>query len=164
LFKVGILTVSDSSYKGLREDTGGPLISDYLKNTGQFEVECREICPDEEGKICEILVKWVDECGLDLIFTTGGTGLSPRDVTPEATYKVIERLVPGISEAIRAFGLKKTSRAMLSRGIAGVRAGCLIINLPGSPKAVQDGLEAVADVLVHAILKLQGDTRPCGDS
>ena len=164
MFKAGVLTVSDSSYKGLRDDAGGPLIWDYLEGTGKFRVVAREVCPDEVDHIKRLLISWVDQLELDLIFTTGGTGLSPRDVTPEATLKVIERPVPGISEAIRAFGFKKTSRAMLSRGVSGVRKGCLIINLPGSPKAVQDGLEAVGEVLVHAIRKLQGDTTPCCSS
>jgi len=164
LFKAGVLTVSDSSYKGLRDDAGGPLIWEYLEGTGRFKIVAKDVCPDEVDQIKRILISWVDELGLDLIFTTGGTGLSPRDVTPEATSKVIERPVPGISEAIRAFGLKKTSRAMLSRGVSGVRGQCLIINLPGSPKAVQDGLAAVEEVLVHAIMKLQGDTTPCGSS
>ena len=164
MFKAGVLTVSDSTSRGLREDSGGPLICEFLEKSGDFEIAAREACPDEEERIGSALVIWADDLGLDLIITTGGTGLSPRDVTPEATEAVVERVVPGISEAIRAFGLRKTSRAMLSRGIAGVRGRCLIINLPGSPKAVRDGLEAVGDVLVHAILKIQGDTTPCGES
>ncbi len=149
---------------GLREDSGGPLICDYLEKTGNFEIHTTDVCPDEVESISRILSSWVDEMGLDLIITTGGTGLSPRDVTPEATRLVIERPIPGMAEAMRAYGLKKTSRAMLSRGIAGVRGRCLIINLPGSPKAIVDGLDAVGDVLVHAIMKIQGDTTPCGDN
>ncbi len=164
MFKAGVLTISDSTSRGLREDSGGPLICEFLEKSGDFEIAARDLCPDEEDRISSLLIIWADDLGLDLIITTGGTGLSPRDVTPEATEAVVERVVPGISEAIRAFGLKKTSRAMLSRGIAGVRGRCLIINLPGSPKAVRDGLEAVGDVLVHAILKIQGDTTPCGES
>ncbi len=164
MFKAGVLTVSDSSFKGLREDSGGPLICDYLEKTGYFTVAAKDVCPDEKDHIEKILIRWTDELKLDLIFTTGGTGLSPRDVTPEATSRVIEKSIPGISEAIRIFGLKKTSRAMLSRGISGARDTCLIINLPGSPKAIRDGLEAVGEVLIHAIKKLQGDTTPCGDT
>ncbi len=164
MFKAGVLTISDSTSRGLREDSGGPLICEFLEKSGDFEIAAHDVCPDEKDRISSLLIIWVDDLGLDLIITTGGTGLSPRDVTPEATEAVVERVVPGISEAIRAFGLKKTSRAMLSRGIAGVRGRCLIINLPGSPKAVRDGLEAVGDVLVHAILKIQGDTTPCGES
>jgi len=164
LFKAGVLTISDSTSRGLREDSGGPLICEFLEKSGDFEIAARDVCPDEEERIGSALVIWADDLGLDLIITTGGTGLSPRDVTPEATEAVVDRVVPGISEAIRAFGLRKTSRAMLSRGIAGVRGRCLIINLPGSPKAVRDGLEAVGDVLVHAISKIQGDTTPCGES
>ncbi len=163
MFKAGVLTVSDSTHQGLREDAGGPLICDYLKGTGKFEIVRTGVCPDEKEQIQKTLIAWVDELGLDIIFTTGGTGLSPRDVTPEATLGVIERDIPGMGEAIRAYGLKKTPRAMLSRGVCGVRGKCLIINLPGSPKAVRDGLEAVGQVLEHAILKIQGDTTPCGN-
>ncbi|NPA95876.1 MAG: MogA/MoaB family molybdenum cofactor biosynthesis protein [Thermodesulfobacteria bacterium] len=163
MFKAGVLTVSDSTYQGLREDAGGPLICEYLEGTDKFQISATGVTPDEEDEIRKTLVSWVDELGLDIIFTTGGTGLSPRDVTPEATLDVIDRAIPGMSEAIRAYGLNKTPRAMLSRGVVGVRGKCLIINLPGSPKAVRDGLEAVGPVLEHAIMKIQGDTTPCGN-
>ncbi|MFA5098591.1 MAG: MogA/MoaB family molybdenum cofactor biosynthesis protein, partial [Candidatus Margulisiibacteriota bacterium] len=117
------------------------------------------IMPDEKDLIKAKLIQYSDK--VDLILTTGGTGLSPRDVTPEATLKVIDREVPGIAEAMRAAGLKKTNRAMLSRAVAGVRGRALIINLPGSPKAVQENLEVILDVIPHAIEKIQGDTSEC---
>ncbi len=163
MFKVGILTVSDSGAKGAREDKSGPFIEDFLHALGGFKVNKKSICPDEKEDIRSILIDWVDNLKLDLIVTTGGTGLSPRDVTPEATKTVLDKEIPGIAEAIRIYGLNKTPRAMLSRAVAGSRKDTLIINLPGSLKAVEDGLNAIKDVLEHAILKIKGDTRPCGE-
>ena len=154
MITVAILTLSDKGSKGEREDLSGPLIRDLLKNIGA-EVRYAEILPDEKELIKEKLIKYSDE--VDLILTTGGTGLSPRDVTPDSTLEVIHRQVPGIAEAMRMERLKKTSRAMLSRAVAGVRGKTLIINLPGSPKAVKENLTVILDALPHAIEKIKGD-------
>lgn len=158
MITVAVLTMSDKGSKGEREDSSGPLIKDMLKGIGA-EVKHYEILPDEKELIKEKLIKYSKE--VDLIITTGGTGLSPRDVTPEATLEVIDRQVPGIAEAMRSEGLKKTSRAMLSRAVAGVKGRSLIINLPGSPKAVKENLAVILDVIPHAIEKLKGDTKEC---
>jgi molybdopterin adenylyltransferase len=158
MITVAILTLSDKGSKGEREDLSGPLIRDLLKNIGA-EVRYAEILPDEKELIKEKLIKYSDE--VDLILTTGGTGLSPRDVTPDSTLEVIHRQVPGIAEAMRMESLKKTSRAMLSRAVAGVRGKTLIINLPGSPKAVKENLTVILDALPHAIEKIKGDPSEC---
>jgi len=122
------------------------------------------VVPDEKAAVSTILMKWSDETGLDIIISTGGTGLSPRDITPEATGMVIHREIPGIGEAIRLAGLQSTPRAMLSRGIAGVRGNTLIINLPGSPRAVSQGLEVILPVIRHAVDKIKGDQTPCHET
>jgi len=158
MITVAVLTLSDKGSKGEREDASGPLIRTLL-NSIAAEIKYSEILPDEKDLLKKKLIQYSNE--VDLILTTGGTGLSPRDVTPEATLEVIEREVPGIAEAMRAEGLKKTRKAMLSRAVAGVRGRSLIINLPGSPKAVQENLEAVLDVIPHAIEKIKGDTSEC---
>ncbi|MEW6675113.1 MAG: MogA/MoaB family molybdenum cofactor biosynthesis protein [Nitrospirota bacterium] len=158
MFTVAILTISDKASKGEREDLSGPLIEDMLKGIGA-EVKYYEILPDEKGLIKERLIEYSKE--VELIFTTGGTGLSPRDVTPEATLEVIDRQVPGIAEAMRAEGFKKTARAILSRAVTGVRGRTLIINLPGSPKAIKENLDVILDVIPHAIEKIKGDTTEC---
>ncbi|MFZ6016072.1 MAG: MogA/MoaB family molybdenum cofactor biosynthesis protein [Nitrospirota bacterium] len=158
MFTVAILTISDKASKGDREDLSGPLIEDMLKGIGA-EVKYYEILPDEKGLIKERLIEYSKE--VELIFTTGGTGLSPRDVTPEATLEVIDRQVPGIAEAMRAEGFKKTARAILSRAVTGVRGRTLIINLPGSPKAIKENLDVILDVIPHAIEKIKGDTTEC---
>jgi molybdopterin adenylyltransferase len=158
MITVAILTLSDKGAKGKREDLSGPLIHDMLKRIGA-EVKYYEILPDEKELIKEKLIKYSRK--VDLILTTGGTGLSPRDVTPEATLEVIDRQVPGIAEAMRAKGLKKTRRAMLSRAVAGVKGRSLIINLPGSPKAVKENLAVILDVILHAIEKIKGDPTEC---
>lgn len=160
MYKVGVLTISDKGAQGKREDKSGKLMSDLLKEAG-FNIAIYAVVPDEEFTISQTLIKWVNK-GVDLILTTGGTGLSPRDLTPEATQKVIEKQVPGIAEALRQEGLKKTPHAMLSRGIAGIRKETLIINLPGSPKAVKEGLEVLIPALPHALAKIKGDTSECG--
>ena len=158
MITVAVLTMSDKGSKGKREDLSGPLIKDMLKSINA-EVKHYDILPDEKELIKEKLIKYSKE--VDLIITTGGTGLSPRDVTPEATLEIIDRQVPGIAEAMRSEGLKKTSRAMLSRAVAGVKGRSLIINLPGSTKAVKENLAVILDVIPHAIEKLKGDTKEC---
>ncbi|MEW6053824.1 MAG: MogA/MoaB family molybdenum cofactor biosynthesis protein [Nitrospirota bacterium] len=159
MITVAVLTISDKGARGEREDLSGPSIQDMLKGI-KAEVRYAEILPDEKELIKKKLLHYSKE--VDLIFTTGGTGLSPRDVTPEATLEVIEKEVPGIAEAMRTEGLKKTRRAMLSRAVAGVRGTSLIINLPGSPRAVQESLTAIIDVIPHALEKLKGDPSECG--
>ena len=158
MITVAILTLSDKGSKGEREDLSGPAIGEMLKLIGA-EVKLSEILPDEKELIKEKLIEFSGR--VDLILTTGGTGLSPRDVTPDATIEVIDRQIPGIAEAMRAEGLKKTSRSMLSRAVAGVRGGALIINLPGSPKAVKENLAAILEVIPHAVEKIKGDTSEC---
>jgi len=158
MITVAVLTLSDKGSKGEREDVSGLLIKDMLKGIGG-EVKHYEILPDEKKLIKEKLITYSKE--VDLILTTGGTGLSPRDVTPEATLEVIDRQVPGIVEAMRSEGLKKTSRAMLSRAVAGVKGRSLIINLPGSPKAVEENLAVILDVIPHAIEKIKGYPSEC---
>ncbi len=161
MFRVGILTVSDKGHAGERQDTAGPELG-RLQDPGAFTVTAYEIVPDEPEAIAAILRAWSDTDGLDLILTTGGTGLSPRDTTPEATLAVAQRLVPGIPEAMRAAGLAITPHAMLSRGVAVTRGATLIINLPGSPKGARENLEAVAPALPHALEKLKGSPAACG--
>ena len=158
MISAAILTLSDKGSTGEREDLAGPLIREMIAGIGAT-VEYYEVIPDEKALIKEKLIAYANK--VDLLLTTGGTGLSPRDVTPEATSEVIEKEIPGIAEAMRSAGLEKTKRAMLSRALAGVRGRTLIINLPGSPKAVKEGLEAIMDVLPHAIEKLRGSTEDC---
>jgi len=158
MITVAVLTLSDKGSRGEREDLSGPLIEDMLRRI-DAEVKFYEILPDEKETLKEKLIKYSEKA--DLIFTTGGTGLSTRDVTPEATLEVIDRQIPGIAEAMRAEGLKNTSRAMLSRAVAGVKGRSLIINLPGSPKAVKENLAVILDVIPHAIEKIKGDTSEC---
>lgn len=154
-----VLTMSDKGAAGLRQDTSGPALCKRLEEAG-IKLLSSGIIADERDLISATLVRLCAD-GADLIITTGGTGLSPRDITPEATLDVIERKVPGIPEAMRMAGLQKTSRAMLSRGIAGIRGRTLIINLPGSPLAAMENLEAIMDVLPHAIEKLKGSKEDC---
>jgi len=161
MITAAIITLSDKGSRGEREDLGGPLIREMIK-TISAEVLYYEIIPDEKELIKEKLIEYSRSA--DLIITTGGTGLSPRDVAPDATLEVIEREIPGIAEAMRMAGLKITNRAMLSRAVAGIRGKTLIINLPGSPKAVKEGLEAIMDVLPHAIEKIKGSTEDCAVS
>jgi molybdopterin adenylyltransferase len=154
--RTGILTVSDRGYCGEYRDLSGPLIRELLTERLGAVVEVESIVPDECATIAETLGRWADELGLDLVLTTGGTGFAPRDVTPEATRDVIEREAPGLAEAMRAASLRITPHAMLSRAVAGIRGGTLILNLPGSPKAVRENLETVLPALPHAIELLQG--------
>jgi molybdopterin adenylyltransferase len=159
LYQYSILTVSDRGSAGLREDSSGAAIREILAATGIGFVDYVMV-PDERDVISAALIRLCGR-GVNLILTTGGTGLAPRDVTPEATLDVIERQVPGIPEAMRAQTLAITPRAMLSRAVAGVRGRCLIINLPGSPKAVRECLEVLLPVLDHALQTLRGSSGDC---
>ncbi len=161
MFRVAILTLSDKGSKGEREDSSGPLIREMIKPL-PAEVIRYEIIPDEKETIVEVLKRCADQLGADLILTTGGTGLSPRDVTPDATLEVIEKQVPGFAEAMRAESLKKTPHAMISRAVAGIRGCCLIVNLPGSSKSVRENLSVILPALPHALSKLKGDPSECG--
>jgi molybdopterin adenylyltransferase len=154
--RFGILTISDRSASGKRTDASGPALANAVLSKG-WQITQDAIVPDVLGTIKDLLVSWVDSGDLDVILTTGGTGFSPRDVTPEATEMVIEREAPGISEAMRAASLKVTPHAMLSRGLAGTCGKTLIINLPGSPKAAKENLEVVIPVLEHAVQLLRDD-------
>lgn len=158
MITVAILTLSDKGSRGEREDASGPAIKDLI-TTVNGRVDYYEVIPDEKDLIKEKLIGYSKK--VDLILTTGGTGLSPRDVTPDATLDVIEKPVPGIAEAIRVAGFKKTDRAMLSRAVAGVLGNSLIINLPGSPTAVRESLEVIKGVLPHAIEKIRGGADDC---
>jgi len=161
MIKVGILTISDKGARGEREDISGKVIEEVVKKING-EVKYYRVIPDEKEIIQEELIKAVDSLCLDLILTTGGTGLGKRDVTPEATLAIIEKEAPGISEIIRIKSFKKTNRAILSRGVAGVRKESLIINLPGSPKGVRESLEIILDALPHGIEVLKGQVTECG--
>ena len=151
-----ILTISDRSSKGTREDLSGPAIINKVKSLGWFSTEYK-IVPDEIDFIRNQLIQWCDELSPDIIFTTGGTGFAPRDITPEATENVIERKTPGISEYIRLKSLQITPHAMLSRGIAGIRKKTLIINLPGSPKAALESIDFILPALPHAVELIHDD-------
>lgn len=155
MIKVAILTVSDSCTQGKREDVSGQTIKDILAKSG-FEVCDKRIVPDNHEAIANELKILSDKAGVNVVITCGGTGLGPRDVTPEATAAVCERIVPGLSEMIRAEGWKKTKSAVLSRGLAGIRSKTLVINLPGSPKGVKESLEIILDVLPHAVEMMRG--------
>lgn len=161
MIQTGILTISDKGSQGLRPDLGGPKIQSLLP-ADCFQVRATAVVPDEIPSIVETLVEWADGKKLDLIFTTGGTGLSPRDITPEATCRVIHREVPGMAEAMRLEGLKHTPFSQLSRGKTGIRGTTLIINLPGSLKAIEEMIPVILPVIPHAIEKIQGDPRDCG--
>jgi molybdenum cofactor synthesis domain-containing protein len=155
--RIGILTISDRASAGTMEDRGGPAVRDALQAT-EHDVARTEIVPDDHDAIVDVLALWCDVEHLDVIFTTGGTGLGPRDVTPEATQEVGERVVPGIAVALRIAGLAKLPQAMLSRGTAVQRGRTLIINLPGSPSGAREGVEQLIPVLEHAVL-MMGDAR-----
>lgn len=156
--RVGILTISDGVSAGWRGDESGDRIRRWSDESG-FDVAARAVVPDESEAIADTLREWADGGMVDLVLTTGGTGFTERDVTPEATQRVIERGAPGISEWIRAVGVKKTPYAALSRGLAGIRGQVLIVNLPGSPSGVTDGLAVLSGLVVHAIELLRG--QPC---
>ncbi|MCT4564587.1 MAG: MogA/MoaB family molybdenum cofactor biosynthesis protein [Maledivibacter sp.] len=160
MFKVGIITASDKGFKGEREDESGELIKEIMSSNG-YKVETWNILPDERYEISKEIINMCDNLKLDLIFTTGGTGFSPRDWTPEATLDVIDRQAQGISEAMRYYSLQITPRAMLSRGVSGIRGETLIINLPGSPKAVKENLEFILTALQHGLEILKGIAGEC---
>ena len=160
MFKVGIITSSDKGYQGSREDKSGELIAEIVEAKG-YIVEGKVIVPDEEEAILKEIKHMADDLKVDLILTTGGTGFSPRDVTPEATIKACDRMANGISEAIRSYSLSITPRAMLSRAVSGIRKETLIINLPGSPKAVKESLDYIMDSVDHGLEILTGKAHDC---
>lgn len=147
---IGILTVSDRGAAGAYEDLSGPVITESIRAATEWQISQRAVVPDDSATIAGKLRQWCDQ-DVNLILTTGGTGFSPRDVTPEATRQVIEREAPGIAEGLRAESLKITQHAMLSRGVAGIRGQTLIINLPGSPKAVRENMDVLLPILPHAL-------------
>lgn len=158
--RAAVITVSDSGYAGKREDTSGPAAAQMLREAG-YEVVSVRILPDGKEMLKKEFCRLCDEDLADLIVTTGGTGFSPRDLTPEATEEIIERKAPGIAEAMRLHSLTITPRAMLSRGTAGIRKQALIINLPGSPKAVRECLEYILPPLEHGLAILKGEAGEC---
>lgn len=158
--RAAIITASDSGYRGEREDKSGPVIREILEKEG-YEVVAMELLPDDRAMLAGKMQEIADSGKADLILTTGGTGFSQRDVTPEATEEVIERRVPGIPEAMRAYSMTITKRAMLSRATAGIRGTTLIINLPGSPKAVRESLEYIIGALDHGLEILSGEAVDC---
>jgi molybdenum cofactor synthesis domain-containing protein len=154
--RAAVVTVSDRCAKGERKDESGEALAALLEGAGA-EVVGREILADDEGPLAEALRRWADREDVNLVVTTGGTGLAPRDRTPEATRAVVEREAPGLAEAMRAETVRRTPTAMLSRGVCGVRSGALVVNLPGSPKAVRECFEVIRPVLAHAVAQLAGE-------
>lgn len=162
MYKVGIITASDKAAIGEREDKSNQVIQEMVKEQG-WEVTEYKVLPDNQELLENIMVDWCDNKKVDLLITTGGTGFAKRDITPEATRAIAEKLVPGIGEAMRYYSLKITNRAILSRGIAAIRKSTLIINLPGSPKSVKENLEAVIGGLDHGLAILKGEDSECGE-
>ncbi len=160
MFSAGIITVSDKGSQGKREDKSGPVIAELLAGAA-VSIKKTIIIPDEIHQIVQAIVQFADVEKLDLILTTGGTGVSPRDLTPDATLKVLDREIPGMAEAMRASSMKVTPHAMISRAVAGIRGRSLIINLPGSPKGAKENLSVVMPALTHTMEKIQGDERDC---
>lgn len=162
VFQCGILTISDKGSIGEREDTSGPQLKKQIEAAGFFLVTEYTIIADDPKQIKTTLLNWVDDKDLDLILTTGGTGVSPTDQTPETTLPLLDKEIPGISEAMRATSLKITPNAILSRGVSGLRKSTLIINLPGSERGARENLAAVISGLEHAVYKINGGTKDCG--
>lgn len=156
MIRIAIVTVSDRSAKGERDDVSGPVLAAAVEGWGGGVVE-RAVVPDSRGEIERLLARFADSGGIDIVLTSGGTGVAARDVTPEATLAVIERRVPGLAEAMRAKSLAVTPHAMLSRAEAGVRGKCLIVNLPGSPKGAAECFGVIAPALAHAVALLHGE-------
>lgn len=159
-FRAVIITVSDRGSRGEREDGSGPVIAGMLREMG-MDIIGQQIIPDEKEMIRQVLLEWSDGGDANLILTTGGTGVSPRDVTPDATREVIDREIPGMAEAMRRQSAAVTPHAMISRALAGIRGRTLIINLPGSPKAARENLSVLLPALPHAIEKINGDEKEC---
>ncbi len=164
VFQCGILTISDKGSQGKREDTSGPQLQKQLQKAGHFEVTEYTIVADNPEQIKASLLNWVDDKDLDLILTTGGTGVSPTDQTPETTLPLLDKETPGISEAMRAASFKITPNAILSRGVSGIRKSTLIINLPGSERGARENLAAIIAGLEHAVYKINGGMKDCGTS
>lgn len=160
MYRVGIITSSDKGAAGEREDLSGPAIREILPED-RYEVVSYRVIPDEKEQLMREMIRLCDEERCHLVLTTGGTGFARRDVTPEATIQVADRLVPGIAEAIRAYSMTITKRAMLSRAVSAIRGNTLIVNLPGSPKAVKESLEYLLDTLPHGLDILLGDAGEC---
>ena len=156
MFSLGIITISDGVWRGQRSDESGKAIRDSLSSVDSHVVKY-EVVPDEVDIISSKLAEWADEGSMDVILTTGGTGLASRDVTPEATLSVVDKVVPGLAEMMRVQTFSITPLSMLSRAVAGVRGKCLIINLPGSPKAVRECLEVILPVIPHAVQIIKGE-------
>lgn len=163
MITVGILTLSDKGARGEREDLSGVEIKRLVTEI-PAEVKAYEVIPDEKYLIKDKLIEYADGLGLDVIITTGGTGVSPRDVTPDATLEVIDKEIPGMAEVMRSESLKKTPRAMISRAVVGLRGRTLIINLPGSPKGVRENLSAILPAISHAVEKIKGDPSECAQN
>lgn len=160
--RIGVLTLSDKGSQGQRVDESGPAVAEMLAPVG--EVAQLAILPDDVESIAALLAAWADQEKLNLIVTTGGTGLSPRDVTPQATLRAVDYEIPGMAEAMRMQSLQKTPHAMVSRAVVGVRGQTMIVNLPGSPKGARENLEVLLPALPHALAKLAGDPDDCGQS
>ncbi|MGZ3593138.1 MAG: MogA/MoaB family molybdenum cofactor biosynthesis protein [Syntrophales bacterium] len=156
----GVIPISDKGSRGEREDKSGPEIIAILKEAG-IDVSCSKIIPDEKNQIKGALIDFADKKNIPLIVTTGGTGVSPRDVTPDATLEVIDKEVPGMAEAMRQASAAITPHAMISRAVVGIRGRSLIVNLPGSPKAVRENLTVLLPALKHAVEKVKGDDAEC---
>jgi molybdenum cofactor synthesis domain-containing protein len=163
MLTVGVITISDKGSTGERQDKSGPAIQELLEPL-PAEIKCYEVIPDDAALISGRLIHFADTLRLDLIVTTGGTGVGARDFTPEATKAVLDKEIPGMAEVMRTESLKKTPHAMISRAVVGVRGRSLIVNLPGSPKAVRENLLAILPAIPHAVAKIKGDQEDCGPS
>jgi molybdenum cofactor synthesis domain-containing protein len=163
IIRAGVITVSDRGSRGDREDASGPEVARLLEGIG-CRIERMLIVPDEPDRIREALIRFADEERLDLVVTTGGTGVSPRDVTPDATLAVIQKEIPGMAEAMRRASAEKTPHAMISRAVVGIRGAALIVNLPGSPRGARENLQVLLPAIPHAVEKIKGDETECGSA